>query len=164
MWKLLIGVFIAAWIIRWLMYYLWDNVLSGKKVTVNAIGSQITVDDTQQKEGFTSARQIPKFPPYGDFSNSDVGAPFCHQQKMCGIPMLRQQWGPYLCGWNKRPFEHYRYNALTPYPYQGDCDHFARSRCQNTCDPLCYKNHFLRCAAGTAMVDPQKDYVPDTPR
>lgn len=133
MWKLLIGVLIAALIIRWIMSYLWDNVLSGKKVTVNAIGSQISVENTQ--EGFS----IPKSPDYG---------PFCHQEKMCGLPVMRQHWGPYLWGWNKRPFYHYRYNALAPYPYQGDCDHFARSRCQNTCDPLCYKNHFLRCAAG----------------
>jgi hypothetical protein len=100
-------------------------------------------------ENFTHAN----FPPYGPYDTT---------RKLCGNhgfvggqqPILRHYWGPYMWGWNSRPFYKFRYNSQTPYPYQNDCDHFARETCKGSADPFCYKSRFMKCASGTALVDP----------
>jgi hypothetical protein len=62
-------------------------------------------------------------------------------------------WGPYMWGWKSRPFYDYYYHPQTPHPYQNECDHYARYLCQNSNHPLCYKNYYMKCAAGNAWVN-----------
>lgn len=69
--------------------------------------------------------------------------------------LLRTYWGPYLWGWKDRPFYEYGPYTQSPYPYQFECDDFARQMCNKSCNNLCYKNYFLKCSAGAALVDPE---------
>ena len=65
-------------------------------------------------------------------------------------------WGPYLWGTENRPFYDYGPNTRAPYPYAIECDSFAQDACENSCDQFCYKKHYLKCAAGVALVNPEK--------
>ena len=69
--------------------------------------------------------------------------------------LLRSYWGPYLWGFRSSPFYEYGPQTSAPYPYQFECDDFATKKCVDSCAPHCYKENFLQCAAGVAMVDPQ---------
>lgn len=77
-------------------------------------------------------------------------------------PYLRDYWGPYLWGWNPRPFYEYGPTTSVPYPYSFECDRYANQQCKDQCDslnskwgPFCYKHHYMRCSAGVALTDPE---------
>jgi hypothetical protein len=68
---------------------------------------------------------------------------------------LQRFWGKYLFGSKPRPFYEYGANSQSPYPYQFECDDYARQMCNQSCNNFCYKNYFQKCAAGVALVDPE---------
>lgn len=69
--------------------------------------------------------------------------------------LMRTYWGPYLWGFRSSPFYQYGPQTSAPYPYQFECDDFATKKCVDSCAPHCYKENYLQCAAGAALVDPQ---------
>jgi hypothetical protein len=69
--------------------------------------------------------------------------------------LMRTYWGPYLWGFRSSPFYEYGIQTSAPYPYQFECDDFATKKCVDSCAPHCYKENYLQCASGAALVDPQ---------
>jgi hypothetical protein len=77
----------------------------------------------------------------------------------------RSYWGPYLWGWHDRAYYEYGPDTRAPYPYQFECDDYARQQCKKSCiedDKFCYKKHYMKCSAGNALVDPERT-VPKCP-
>ena len=70
-------------------------------------------------------------------------------------PLMRSYWGPYMWGWSDKAFYDYGPQSSIPYPYAFECDDYANGACKKSCDHFCYKKHYMKCAAGNALVDPE---------
>lgn len=68
---------------------------------------------------------------------------------------LRAYWGNYLWGCHSRPFYDYGLNSRAPYPYEQECDNYARQHCLNSTNKWCYKQAYMKCGSGQAMADPE---------